>query len=258
MIKYSEINKSVKCIALIPARSGSERIKNKNIRIFRDHPLVAYSIISALNSKIFTRVVVSTDSSEIASIAEYYGANVPVLRPKKYAGKHSPDIEWVNHMLTQLLKRGENAECFSILRPTSPFRTSKTIIRAWKEFISNGQIDSLRAVEKCSQHPAKMWKIKAKRMMPLLKNPNKLSIPWHSSPYQNLPIIFVQNACIEISWSRLPLYSNSISGDNIIPFFTRQNEGIDINTIKDWIYCKKLVSDKINNLEKIKIKPYNT
>ena len=93
-------------IALIPARSCSERIKNKNIRILDRHPLIAYAIQVALESQIFTRVIVSTDSEEIARIAKYYGAEIPFLRPKKYAGSTSPDIEWVAFTLKKLAKKG--------------------------------------------------------------------------------------------------------------------------------------------------------
>ena len=73
-----------KIIALIPARSGSERIKNKNIIDFFGKPLIFYSINSAIKSSIFDKIVVSTDSSKYAKIAKKYGAEVPFLRPKKY------------------------------------------------------------------------------------------------------------------------------------------------------------------------------
>ena len=89
-------------VALIPARSGSKRIRNKNIKYLGNHPLIAYTICSALNSKIFDYVLVSTDSQEIADVAKYYGAETPFLRPAKYASDNSPDIEWLNFTLNEL------------------------------------------------------------------------------------------------------------------------------------------------------------
>src|SRR5210317_1800117 len=113
-------------VALIPARSGSKRVPDKNIRLLAGHPLMAYSIAAALQSKIFKKVIVSTDSQRYADIAGHYGAEVPFLRPAKIAGDTSPDIEWVVHTLSQLRENGQDYECFSILRPTSPFRLPET------------------------------------------------------------------------------------------------------------------------------------
>ena len=91
-----------KTIALIPARSGSKRVKNKNINKLKEHPLIAYTIQSASDSNLFDEIIVSTDSEDIKEIAEYYGANVPFMRPKEYAEDPSPDIEWVKHSLDYL------------------------------------------------------------------------------------------------------------------------------------------------------------
>jgi CMP-N,N'-diacetyllegionaminic acid synthase len=232
---------NLSCIALIPARSGSERIPQKNIRIFNNHPLIAYSIKSALDSGIFLKIIVSTDSEEIATISRYYGADTPFLRPKIYATPTSPDVEWVKYTLNRLNKNKIISDCYAIIRPTSPFRTGNTIRRAWQRFQEEYSVDSLRAVEKCRQHPAKMWKIRGNRMMPLVKNPEKEAVPWHSTPYQALPKIYSQNASIEIAWSKLPLEKSSISGTKIIPFLTENYEGYDINDEKDWIYAEYLV-----------------
>ena len=120
-----ENNKNI--VALIPARSGSKRIKNKNIKLLNGHPLIAYTIQSAIKSKVFDDVIVSTDSEDIKKISEYYGASVPFLRPSRYATDTSPDIEFVKHALDELSKLNQNYSQFSILRPTSPFRKSTTI-----------------------------------------------------------------------------------------------------------------------------------
>src|SRR5205823_330318 len=99
-------------------------------------PLIAYGIASAFESNIFSGVIVSTDSERYAEIAKYYGARVPCLRPAKISDDLSPDIEWVDHMLKRLRDEGHTFDCFSILRPTSPFRQADTIRRAWDEFLA--------------------------------------------------------------------------------------------------------------------------
>jgi CMP-N-acetylneuraminic acid synthetase len=251
------IQKKYKCIALIPARSGSKRIKNKNIRLLGDHPLISYTIACAIDSGIFSKIVVSTDSKEIASIARYYGAKVPIPRPKRFAHDLSPDIEWIRHILRVLISEKADNYCFAILRPTSPFRKPETIRRAWRQFNSEINIDSLRAVEPCRQHPAKMWLIEKNRMKPLLSGKDKKGNPWHSKPYQSLPLVYAQNASLEIAWCSLPLEKNTISGEKIMPFLTDSLEGYDINDEKDWIYAETLIKEKKVKLPAIRKKPYD-
>lgn len=228
-------------VALIPARAGSKRLAGKNVRPLAGHPLLAYTISAALASEVFGAVAVSTDSPEIAAIARHYGAEVPFLRPAELAGDLSPDIGWVRHALAELGSQGRSFEAFSILRPTSPFRASETIRRAWTQFLREKGVDSLRAVERCKQHPGKMWLVEGSRMRPLLAGDDQ-GIPWHSMAYQALPPVFVQNASLELAWTRVPLEQNSIAGTVIAPFFTEGYEGVDLNDLRDWWYAEYLIS----------------
>jgi CMP-N-acetylneuraminic acid synthetase len=227
-------------IGFIPARSGSQRLPSKNISRLGGHPLIAYAISSALRSGIFASVVVSTDSEAYADIARHYGADVPFLRPPEFATATSPDIEWVDFTLKRLSQQGRNYDCFSILRPSNPFRSAATICRAWDEFLNEGTADSLRAVERVKQHPGKMWVVRGKRMLPLLPL-SPAERPWHSMQMAALPEVWVQNASIEIAWSRVVRDSSTISGIMLMPFFTSELEGFDINCQHDWDYAQALV-----------------
>ena len=227
-------------VALIPARSGSKRVTDKNIRLLAGHPLIAYSIAAALQSGVFAAVIVSTDSERYAEIARRYGAEVPFMRPAEYSGDTSPDIEWVEHTLKRLADEGRRYDCFSILRPTSPFRLPETIRRAWTEFYAETGVDSLRAVEKCSQHPGKMWVIRGRRMLPLLPI-GPADQPWHSSQYPSLPEVYIQNASLEIAWSRVIFDERTIAGNVLMPFLTRGTEGFDVNKPYDWELAEHLV-----------------
>jgi CMP-N,N'-diacetyllegionaminic acid synthase len=227
-------------VALIPARAGSKRVPDKNIRLLAGHPLIAYTIAAAIQSGIFSAVIVSTDSAHYAEIARYYGAEVPFLRPPEFSGDLSPDIEWVEYTLNRLRGEGRTHDCFSILRPTSPFRLPETIQRAWREFAAEEGVDSLRAVEKCKQHPGKMWVVRGRRMLPLLPlNPPQQ--PWHSSQYQSLPEVYAQNASLEIAWCRVVLDGRTIAGAVLMPFFTEGHEGFDVNSAYDWDLAEHLV-----------------
>jgi N-acylneuraminate cytidylyltransferase len=246
-----------KAIALIPARSGSKRVPDKNIRPLNGHPLLAYTVAAALDSGTFSSVVVSTDSEKYADIARHYGAEVPWLREPAMAGDTSPDIEWIETVLQKLKSTGREYDCFSILRPTSPFRRPETIRRAWDTFISATGVDSLRAVEKCSQHPGKMWVIRANRLLPLLPF-GPAGQPWHSSQYASLPEVYVQNASLEIAWTRVVFKDRTIAGSTLVPFLTDENEGFDINQPYDWHLAEEMARAHPGLLPNISRKSYTT
>ena len=238
-------------VALIPARGGSKRVPGKNVRALGGHPMIAYTIAAAADSGVFDSVIVSTDSEDVARVAREYGAEVPFLRPAALASDTSPDIEWLEHLLEELRAEGRTWDCFSLLRPTSPFRTADTIRRAWARFTAQQGVDSLRAVEKCAQHPGKMWVVRGERMLPLL--PFALSgsgpggqpfeQPWHSTPYQALPPVYVQNASLEIAWTRVVRERRTIAGDVLVPFLTEDYEGFDINDEYDWMMAERLLTE---------------
>ena len=242
-------------VALIPARAGSKRVPGKNIRPLGSHPLLAYTIAAARESGVFDAVVVSTDSPAIAEIARHYGAEVPFLRPLELAGDLSPDIEWVRYTLDRLDERDHHFACFSLLRPTSPFRRADTIRRALARFRSAGEVDSLRAVELCRQHPGKMWVVDDDRLRPLLAG-EPGAVPWHSRPYQDLPRVWVQNASLEIAWCRVVRQTGTIAGERILPFFTEGYEGFDVNEPKDWWYAEHLLAAGEATLPPVTAEPW--
>ncbi len=245
---------SPRAIAFVPARAGSKRVKDKNIRMLGGHPMIAYTIAAARESGIFDAVMVSTDSERIAEIARHYGAEVPFLRPVEIAGEFSPDIEWLAYTLARLKGAGRTWECFSILRPTSPFRQADTIRRAWAQFTGESGIDSLRAVEPCKQHPGKMWVVRGRRMTPLLPlTPPEQ--PWHSTQYQALPLVYVQNASLEIAWTRVVFEGRTIAGEVLTPFLTEGYEGFDINQPRDLSLAEELLRDGVVKLPAISMAP---
>ena len=231
-----------KAVALIPARSGSKRIKNKNIIKVNGHPLLAYTIKVALDCKLFDKVICVTDSKKYSKIAKKYGAEVPKLRPKNISHSKSPDIEWVTWIM-KILNQDNNYDIFSILRPTSPLRSVTMIKNDWNKFLKHKNCDSLRAIEKCKQHPGKMWSIKKNFMEPILYKKAK-GTPYHSRQYADLPEIY--------AWSKiLNRKQPSIAGTKIVPFITKDREGFDINYKEDLILLKEFFKNKKFKLSKI-------
>lgn len=218
--------------------------------------MLAYTIAAARASGIFGAIVVSTDDEAYARIARYYGAEVPELRPVEIAGETSADIAWVLHMLRRLGQEGRAFDCFSLLRPTSPFRQAATIQRAWTHFLAQSGVDSLRAVEKCRQHPGKMWVVRHERMTPLLplSPPDQ---PWHSQQYAALPEVYVQNASLEIAWTRVALEGGSIAGTVLVPFLTEGHEGVDVNDPREWDWVERLATEHPEALPAVAAAPYS-
>jgi N-acylneuraminate cytidylyltransferase len=240
-------------VALIPARSGSERVPGKNISPLAGHPLIAYSIAGAREAGVFDAAVVSTDSEEIAAIARRYGAEVPSLRPAEMATSTSPDIDWVTHAVDALRADGRSYDLFSILRPTSPFRTGATIRRAWDQLLAlDDRADSVRAVELARQHPGKMWVLDGELMRPLLPQPRE-GTPTYSTQTKALPLVYVQNSSLEIAWMRVIDEHREIAGPRIAPFFTEGAEGFSIDYPDDLERAEALIASGAAVLPRISV-----
>jgi CMP-N,N'-diacetyllegionaminic acid synthase len=224
-------------VALIPARSGSERVRDKNTRPLAGHPLLAYAIASARQAGIFDRIVCSTDNGKIAAVAQRYGADTPFLRPAKFATSTSPDIEWITHALAAL---EEHYDLFAIVRATNPFRGPDVLIRGLEQLLATPEADSIRAVELVKQHPGKMWVLEGKTMRPLLDQ-SHLDSAWHAGQYQALPEIYVQNSALEIAWTRVVSQTGTREGRVVAPFLTRGHEGFNIDDEEDWDRARRLL-----------------
>lgn len=122
--------KNNKFLAIIPARSGSKGIKDKNIKLLKNKPLMAYTIEAAKNSEVFDDIIVSTDSKKYKIIAEQYGAKVPFLRDISLSGDFSKTEDVIVDTITNLEKIGKKYDYFVLLQPTSPLRNFKHIQEA--------------------------------------------------------------------------------------------------------------------------------
>jgi len=119
-------------IAIIPARIGSKRVKQKNIKIFEGKPLIYYSIKAAKKTKIFDKILVSTDSKKIRDIVLRYGAEVPFLRPKKLSDDYTGTKDVINHSIKWCMKNKIEAKYVCCIYPTAPFINYKNLIKSYK------------------------------------------------------------------------------------------------------------------------------
>ena len=248
-------------IALIPARGGSKRISGKNTRLLNGVPLLAYTIRAAIDSGCFEKVLVSSDDTETLKIATVYGADC-IRRPDEYSTDTSPDIEWVRHVLriggnhaswhehgtTSFDGWRNDFDTFSILRPTSPFRLPNTINRAFANWMiandspTGAQYSSLRAVSPVSEHPGKMWYMRPGELVPVHPQPKQ---PFHDSQMVSLPPVWIQNASLEIAWTKTVEETGTISGTRVLPCVTEGYEGFDLNSEMDWMVAEQMITNGV-------------
>ena len=222
-------------VALIPARGGSKGIKNKNIIKFKKKPLIYYSINIAKKIRLINEVFVSTDSLKIKKISEYYGANVPFLRPKKYSNDKATDLQVFLHFYNWYLKvYKKKIDLIVHLRATTPIRKKNTIIRAIKCLIKQPSFSSLRSFSKSNFSPYKTWIKKKFIASPLFKG-KKNGKEIHSLGRQYLPKTFKHVGYVDIINPNLTLKQNSMSGKKVFFFEIdeKREKFIDLDTKDD-------------------------
>ena len=230
----------MKMVALIPARSGSERVKDKNIRLLNGKSLMSYSIDVARKFGQFSDVICCTDKEEYADIARALGASVPYLRDSKTAGSQDPDISWIKEYLDHASDSNIRVDALCILRPTNPFRTVTMLNDAFKRFTNKSYFHSLRAVSPVKEHPAKMWRDLDGQLFPIM--PYDLNgVPMHSNQNKVLPDVYVQNASLEMVWTKVIQETGTIAGSRVQTFITDNFEGFDINEEIDFIVAEQLL-----------------
>jgi CMP-N,N'-diacetyllegionaminic acid synthase len=213
-------------IALIPARGGSKGIPNKNVRKLAGLSLIGWSILAARHAK-FDRVVVSTDSPEIAEVARSMGAEVPFLRPASLAQDRSLDREYVVHALDSFRDEGTEPAYIAIIRPTTPVRSPEVLDAAVQAIVANPAATALRSVHELPEPPQKMMGIEDGWLVGLF--PHDPRPEYYNLPRQIFPSAYHPNGYIDIvtrDWIRLS--ESGIFGPRVIGFVTEPVVEIDL------------------------------
>lgn len=217
-------------LALIPARSGSKSLPDKNVRDFAGKPLLAHSIEQALAARSIDRVIVSTDSERYAAIAREFGAQTPFLRPAELATDDATDLVVFQHALAWLRdQEGWIPEILVHLRPTYPRRDPADIDRVVELLAGDPQLDSVRSIAPAAETPFKMW---TRGSDGLLTPVADLGIEAYNQPRQSLPAAYLQNACIDAVRARVVLEQGSMTGRRILGYLMQDN--LDIDTLSDF------------------------
>lgn len=230
-------------LAVIPARGGSKGIKRKNLVRFRGKPLVLHSIEHALQSRLVTRVLVSTDDPEIREVALAAGAEAPFLRPDELAQDHVLDLPVFEHALDFLEREeGYRPELVVHLRPTAPHRHPEWIDQAIELLLSHPAADSVRSVSRPDKHPYRMFSLDPEGYLdPIMKHE-------HPVPYllrrQDLPALYYYNCVIDVTRRATILEQRSMTGARIYPYIMDEDDVIDIDAPRDLLIAEALFGAK--------------
>ena len=230
----------MKILGLIPARGGSKGIQGKNIKLLNGTPLVGYTISTARESKLFEKVVVSTDSTEIADISKNLGADVPFMRPASLAGDKSPTIDMMVHAIRFFNEQGEDFDAVCLLQPTVPFRAVSDLKGAVDKFRELGT-DSLISVSKVPDKYNPHWTFLADESENILRiaTGEKQII----SRRQDLPPAYYRDGSVYLTRTEVLLNQHSIYGNSISYYECSHNSGVNIDTAEDWVTAEKYIRD---------------
>jgi len=222
-------------IAIITARSGSKGLKDKNIRLLHNKPLIYYSINAAIESKMFSHVMVSTDSERYAEIARECGAEVPFLRSSQMSGDTAGSWDVVKEVLGGYVERFDTV---CLLQPTSPLRTAEDIINGYREFTEK-HADAVTGV--CEMDHSPLWSMTLDDTLSLTEFRRGLT----DAPRQKLPTYYRINGALYI---RKINYNGGINilDTNEYAFIMDRGRSVDIDNIDDFKYAEFLMGENNN------------
>jgi CMP-N-acetylneuraminic acid synthetase len=241
----------MKIFGVIPARGGSKGVPGKNIRPILGKPLIAYTIQTALQSKLLTEVVVTTEDEEIRQIALAYGAQAPFLRPAELATDKALAVPTIQHAVREMESlKGVRCDYVVMLQPTSPLKTSEDIDTALTRLIETGADGIISVVDVDNNHPMKMKKFlgeggKQGQLIDYEKP------PFENCPRQLLPPVFIVNGAIYASRRDVLMNENSFQGKYCLGYVMPPERSINIDTPYDFLIAEleiqKLFNEAITN-----------
>lgn len=217
-------------LAIIPARSGSKGLKDKNIRLLVDKPLIAYSIAAAQDSCLFSRIMLSTDSFQYANIAKEYGAEVPFLRSQTTSSDSANSWDVVKEVLNEYLKMGIKFDTICLLQPTSPLRQSADIIAGYKEFEAKSA-DAITAV--CAMEHSPLWSM----LLPEDLSLEEFRTNMRTVPRQMLKTYYRINGALYIRKVEYKDDRIVILDKREFAYIMERSRSVDIDTYDDFQYA---------------------
>lgn len=222
--------------AIIPARGGSKGVPHKNVKLLAGYPLIAYSIAAARLCPQIKRVIVSTDSQEIADVSRRYNAEVPFLRPFALAGDYSPDRDFVLHALRWFEDHeGQMPEYLVHLRPTTPVRDPSVIGAAIGRIMADPLATSLRSGHEAPESPYK-WFLRDERGYFHGLKSDETRPDYTNLPRQMFPAVYIPDGYVDVLRTSFLLESDDLHGDHIVGYVSPRC--VEVDTLEDFEYLE--------------------
>jgi CMP-N,N'-diacetyllegionaminic acid synthase len=221
-------------LALVPARSGSKGVPDKNTKLLAGRTLLAYAAAAATASGVVDRIVLSTDSERIAAEGRHAGLDVPFLRPADLARDDTPMFPVIEHAVDALQEDGWVADIVVLLQPTSPLRRGEHIRQAVQQ-LRDSNADAVVTVVELQRHlsPDYVMRVVAGRLEPFLAEGKSVT------RRQDARSAFVRDGTVYAFWTRTLRETRSIYGHDCRPLVLDEEDSITIDTPRDWAEAER-------------------
>ncbi|MDT0645334.1 acylneuraminate cytidylyltransferase family protein [Zunongwangia sp. F260] len=223
-------------LGLIPARGGSKGIPGKNIKPLFGKPLLQYTFEAAKESKLLSRVILSSDDTLILKVAEEIGLEAPFTRPAEFSRDGTPSIEVIKHALNYFKAKEVSFDAVCLLQPTTPFRRAGLIDAATDRFLE-GDYDSLLSVRQVPSEYNPHWIFEEQDNRLKIATGEDKIIPRR----QELPKAYHRDGAIYLTKTEIVLKQNSLYGNSIGYIDTTGDPYVNIDTVEDWKEAERLV-----------------
>jgi CMP-N,N'-diacetyllegionaminic acid synthase len=226
-------------LGLVPARSGSKGVPGKNTRLLAGRPLLEYAACAGRDSGVIDRLVLSTDSPEIAEIGRRVGLEVPFLRPVELAADETPMLPVVRHALDALDRQGWRADIIVLLQPTSPLRRPEHV-RAAVETLRETGADSVVTVVEVPRHlsPDYVMRIENGLLKPFL--PDGANI----ARRQDARVAYARDGTAYVCWRATIERFGSLYGESCLPLILEPRESLSIDSVDDWTTAERILAGR--------------
>ena len=227
-----------KVIAIIPARAGSKGVLNKNIKSLNGKPLISYTIEEAKKSKFIDKLIVSTDSKEIADISLSQGASVPFIRPSELSTDSSLTFDVIKHTMNFLKDKDEHYDIIVLLQPTTPFRKVESIDKAILTLKKSNKYTSVVSViDVEGNHPLRMKKIEGDYLINYIEQGFE-----NMNPRNELPKVYIRSGAIYAILTKNFYEEQSLVSNLCAPIILDKIETINIDSPLDFEFCEFILN----------------
>jgi CMP-N,N'-diacetyllegionaminic acid synthase len=224
-------------LAVVPARSGSKEIQNKNLRNLAGRPLLAYTVDALRGSGCVDRAILTTDSEEIAELGRRLGLEVPFLRPSELAADDTPMQPVIEHAVAQVEQDGWRPDVIVLLQPTAPLRRGEHIRRAVEVLVETGSSSVVSVVEIPRHYaPEYAMRVKDGRLLPYLAESQ------HVTRRQDVKPAYSRDGTVYAVRRDVLMEEHDLYGTDCRALILEHQESINLDTLSDWDLAERQLS----------------